>query len=187
MERRRKHADAFEEEDEDKGVIVPEPTATDDDVDIVEEDKAEKPKGPPPGVLVQCTFCGRNLPSVHILDLHLLEAHDTFFQLRLEKGSEKLSCLDSECPEKFGTVDLRKTHVLAKHPSLPPSYKKYFDWGDPQKKKEMVVKNKKNESNTNASSTGKKFGQSSRKVFMDLSDLKKVLPPEERKEVKEKP
>jgi len=56
----------------------------------------------------------------------------------------------------------------------------------------MSTNDKKKTTNSNSNSknkkgaAGKKFGQSSQKVFMDLSDLKKVLPQQE-EEKKEKP
>lgn len=34
----------------------------------------------------KCSFCKKNLPSNHLLDLHILEVHDTYFQLLAEKS-----------------------------------------------------------------------------------------------------
>ncbi|XP_029776591.1 zinc finger protein 511, partial [Suricata suricatta] len=61
-----------------------------------------------------CSFCRRAFPSVHLLDIHILEWHDSLFQI-LSERQDMYQCLVEGCLEKFKTSKDRKDHLVRCH------------------------------------------------------------------------
>ncbi|XP_028825802.1 zinc finger protein 511 [Denticeps clupeoides] len=68
-----------------------------------------------------CSTCRRCFPSRHLLDIHILEWHDSFFQVMAEKQS-MYQCLVEGCPSKFSSSNERKDHLIRTH-SYPPDFR----------------------------------------------------------------
>uniref|UniRef100_A0A2K6CYF8 Zinc finger protein 511 n=1 Tax=Macaca nemestrina TaxID=9545 RepID=A0A2K6CYF8_MACNE len=61
-----------------------------------------------------CSFCKRAFPSGHLLDAHILEWHDSLFQI-LSERQDMYQCLVEGCTEKFKTSRDRKDHLVRIH------------------------------------------------------------------------
>ncbi|KAG8126730.1 hypothetical protein E2320_021807 [Naja naja] len=61
-----------------------------------------------------CSSCKRAFPSTHLLDVHILEWHDSLFQIMAEKQN-MYQCLVESCPEKFKSSKDRKDHLITVH------------------------------------------------------------------------
>ncbi|XP_045709831.1 zinc finger protein 511 isoform X1 [Phyllostomus hastatus] len=61
-----------------------------------------------------CSFCKRAFPSGHLLDIHILEWHDSLFQI-LSERQDMYQCLVEGCTEKFKTSKDRKDHLVRRH------------------------------------------------------------------------
>jgi len=61
-----------------------------------------------------CSVCHKNLPSAHLLDLHILESHDSFFAVQAEK-KPMFSCFIPECQYKSKDPKERKDHCIQSH------------------------------------------------------------------------
>ncbi|NXV84256.1 ZN511 protein, partial [Atlantisia rogersi] len=61
-----------------------------------------------------CSFCKRSFPSGHLLDIHILEWHDSLFQILAEKQN-MYKCLVEGCAEKFKSSKDRKDHLVSVH------------------------------------------------------------------------
>uniref|UniRef100_F7ABA2 Zinc finger protein 511 n=1 Tax=Equus caballus TaxID=9796 RepID=F7ABA2_HORSE len=61
-----------------------------------------------------CSFCKRAFPSGHLLDIHILEWHDSLFQI-LSERQNMYQCLVEGCTEKFKTSKDRKDHLVRRH------------------------------------------------------------------------
>ncbi|XP_073096185.1 zinc finger protein 511 isoform X3 [Manis javanica] len=61
-----------------------------------------------------CSFCKRTFPSGHLLDTHILEWHDSLFQV-LSERQDMYQCLVEGCPDKFKTSRDRKDHLVRRH------------------------------------------------------------------------
>lgn len=61
-----------------------------------------------------CIECKKTLPSPRILDIHLQETHDSFFQV-LSLKKPVYQCFDSECDLKFNNAQERREHCIAAH------------------------------------------------------------------------
>ncbi|KAK7804550.1 zinc finger protein 511 [Microtus ochrogaster] len=61
-----------------------------------------------------CSLCSRAFPSGHLLDVHILEWHDSLFQI-LAQRQDMYQCLVEGCPEKFKTSQDRKDHMVRLH------------------------------------------------------------------------
>lgn len=61
-----------------------------------------------------CSSCKRSFPSTHLLDIHILEWHDSLFQILAAKQS-MYQCLIESCTEKFKTFSDRKKHLVKVH------------------------------------------------------------------------
>ncbi|KAK3885714.1 hypothetical protein Pcinc_010100 [Petrolisthes cinctipes] len=68
-----------------------------------------------------CITCHLTLPSHHLLDLHILEEHDTLFHLMAEK-KPMYQCYLETCSEKFNNPTERKNHCIQQH-KFPSSYR----------------------------------------------------------------
>ncbi|KAL2769072.1 zinc finger protein 511, partial [Daubentonia madagascariensis] len=74
-----------------------------------------------------CSFCRRAFPSGHLLDAHILEWHDSLFQI-LSERQDMYQCLVEGCTEKFKTSKARKDHLVRLH-----LYPADFRFDKPQK------------------------------------------------------
>ncbi|KAM9379740.1 zinc finger protein 511 [Phaethornis superciliosus] len=61
-----------------------------------------------------CSYCKRSFPSGHLLDIHILEWHDSLFQIMAEKQN-MYKCLVESCTEKFKSSKDRKDHLVTIH------------------------------------------------------------------------
>ncbi|KAM4852160.1 zinc finger protein 511 isoform 2-T2 [Thomomys bottae] len=61
-----------------------------------------------------CSLCNRAFPSGHLLETHVLEWHDSLFQILAEK-QDMYQCLVEGCPDKFKTSQDRKDHMVRLH------------------------------------------------------------------------
>lgn len=68
-----------------------------------------------------CSQCRRNLPSAHLLDLHLEENHDSYFELLTTKKAS-FRCFLEECPERFWSQSDRRDHGIQAH-KLPSNFR----------------------------------------------------------------
>ncbi|XP_062850926.1 zinc finger protein 511 [Trichomycterus rosablanca] len=68
-----------------------------------------------------CSSCKRSFPSNQLLDIHILEWHDTLFQVMAEKQC-MYQCLVEGCGLKFRTAKERKDHLIMTH-SYPSDFR----------------------------------------------------------------
>ena len=68
-----------------------------------------------------CSQCKKSLPSAHLLDLHIVETHDTYFQL-LSAKRPSFECFVENCTDKFWTAANRREHCIGIH-SFPKDFK----------------------------------------------------------------
>ncbi|XP_064595054.1 zinc finger protein 511-like isoform X2 [Liolophura sinensis] len=68
-----------------------------------------------------CGSCGRSFPSNRLLELHILETHDSMFEV-LSTKQNMFQCLVEECYEKFPSPLLRKDHLVKVH-HYPASFR----------------------------------------------------------------
>ncbi|XP_055912350.1 protein lethal(2)k10201 [Eupeodes corollae] len=61
-----------------------------------------------------CSQCKKNLPTPHLLDLHLSENHDSYFSV-LSKSKAMYQCFIEECVHKSFTAEERKDHCISAH------------------------------------------------------------------------
>ncbi|XP_053928101.1 zinc finger protein 511 [Cuculus canorus] len=61
-----------------------------------------------------CSFCKRSFPSGHLLDIHILEWHDSLFEIMAEKQN-MYKCLVEGCTEMFKSSEDRKNHLVTIH------------------------------------------------------------------------
>ncbi|KAG8434941.1 hypothetical protein GDO86_013053 [Hymenochirus boettgeri] len=61
-----------------------------------------------------CSTCKRSFPTARLLDIHILEWHDSLFQIMAEKGN-MYQCLVEGCEEKFKASMDRKNHLIKIH------------------------------------------------------------------------
>jgi len=70
-----------------------------------------------------CHVCKRALPTPHLLELHLQELHDSFFQVKAAAEGRGYQCLVETCIDKFNTPRGRRLHCIAKH-----GYPTFYDF-----------------------------------------------------------
>ena len=80
----------------------------------------------------QCQECKCVLPNEYLLDLHLLEAHDAYFQTSIEHKKVSYSCLVEHCPLTFSNPDERFLHLQTDH-----GYPKWFRFHSRAKKRQV--------------------------------------------------
>lgn len=70
-----------------------------------------------------CIQCRRRLPTAHLLDLHITEQHDLYFEASVERGAKPMyACYIEECAVKFHDPSARKDHCIGVH-KLPANYR----------------------------------------------------------------
>ncbi|KAG7172739.1 zinc finger protein 511-like [Homarus americanus] len=80
-----------------------------------------------------CSMCKQSLPAHHLLDLHLLEVHDTLFQLMATR-KPMYQCFLETCSEKFSSPAERKTHCISIH-KYPKDFRFDMTWRKSEKSK----------------------------------------------------
>lgn len=83
-----------------------------------------------------CSTCRRCLPSARLLDIHILEWHDSLFQIMAQKQN-MYQCLVEGCDLKFSSSAQRKEHLIQTH-----SYPADFRFDKPKKAKRIKEKGK---------------------------------------------
>lgn len=68
-----------------------------------------------------CNECHKNLPSAHLLDLHLSETHDSFFAVQ-SKTKPMCACYVQECQIMFMNPAKRRDHCIVIH-KFPPNFR----------------------------------------------------------------
>lgn len=61
-----------------------------------------------------CQKCQRSFPSTHLLEIHVLENHDTLFSM-IATRKNLYRCLVESCPDKFSSDEERKDHLISFH------------------------------------------------------------------------
>jgi len=69
----------------------------------------------------RCRECCRNLPSQHLLDLHIREHHDPFTELKRERGEKTYFCFVEGCNKICSTIRTRRLHLVDLH-KFPKNY-----------------------------------------------------------------
>lgn len=69
----------------------------------------------------RCSSCQANLPSPHLLTLHIDENHNPIRQVSQERGEKTLACFLPECSKKCATPQKRRLHLIDKH-AFPKDY-----------------------------------------------------------------
>ncbi|XP_062286782.1 zinc finger protein 511 [Scomber scombrus] len=68
-----------------------------------------------------CCSCRRSLPTARLLDIHILEWHDSLFAV-LAQRQDMYQCLVEGCGQKFRTSKHRKDHLIKTH-EYPPDFR----------------------------------------------------------------
>ncbi|XP_063976413.1 uncharacterized protein LOC135162160 [Diachasmimorpha longicaudata] len=68
-----------------------------------------------------CIECRKIRPTERLLDIHIQETHDSFFQVLAEK-KPMYQCFVSDCPEKFSSPTERRNHSIKIH-KFPRNYR----------------------------------------------------------------
>ncbi|KAI8824989.1 uncharacterized protein EV422DRAFT_240598 [Fimicolochytrium jonesii] len=66
-----------------------------------------------------CDTCRKTLPTRRILELHIMEVHDSYFAVLTSRGQKMYACLDPACPKMFANQNARRLHLVAKHAYAP--------------------------------------------------------------------
>ncbi|ORX81001.1 hypothetical protein BCR32DRAFT_15229 [Anaeromyces robustus] len=61
-----------------------------------------------------CSICNVTLMTERLLNIHLQEVHDSFFEI-LSSRKNMYQCLIQDCEEKFKDSKERKQHLIEKH------------------------------------------------------------------------
>lgn len=62
-----------------------------------------------------CSVCSRVFPTSRLMDLHIAESHDSFFQAKVAHGHPMYKCLVEGCEAKFLDDGARHQHLMDKH------------------------------------------------------------------------
>ncbi|XP_034933508.1 uncharacterized protein [Populus alba] len=68
-----------------------------------------------------CSVCSRVYPTSLLLNIHVSEAHDSFFQAKVARGYAMYECLVEGCGLKFKNYKGRQQHLVDKH-KFPSSF-----------------------------------------------------------------
>mmetsp|Transcript_19494 Transcript_19494/g.25345 ORF Transcript_19494/g.25345 Transcript_19494/m.25345 type:complete len:261 (-) Transcript_19494:101-883(-) len=80
--------------------------------------------------LFSCRHCSAVLPTHHLLELHAVEFHDSYFQVA-SKQRKMYECLVNGCKKSFWDSQRRMLHLVSKH-----AYPKTYSFGrrDPKER-----------------------------------------------------
>ncbi|KAG8227802.1 hypothetical protein J437_LFUL006216 [Ladona fulva] len=68
-----------------------------------------------------CKECRKIFPSPHLLDLHIMETHDTYFAV-LSERKPMYQCFVEDCTSKFSNPRERRDHCIKTH-RFPPDFR----------------------------------------------------------------
>ncbi|KAG6513933.1 zinc finger protein 511-like [Zingiber officinale] len=71
-----------------------------------------------------CSVCSRVFPTSRLLNIHVSEAHDSFFQAKVSRGFPMYECLVDRCGVKLKSYKSRQQHLVDKH-KFPTSFEFY--------------------------------------------------------------
>ncbi|CAG5122510.1 unnamed protein product [Candidula unifasciata] len=97
-----------------------------------------------------CSTCRSSFVSAFLLDIHLEENHDSYFQV-LSSRTDMFRCLVESCSLKFRTPDLRKDHLIKVH-KLPANFMFHKPIKTKSKKIKATVRPQSATSNTESNS-----------------------------------
>lgn len=63
----------------------------------------------------ECNVCHKNMPNPYLLDAHIEETHDSYFQSMLDRHQAVYKCLVEYCTEKFSSDEERYRHLVTHH------------------------------------------------------------------------
>lgn len=63
----------------------------------------------------ECKVCHKNMPNPYLLDAHIEETHDSYFQSMLDRNEAVYKCLVQCCSERFSSDEERYRHLVANH------------------------------------------------------------------------
>ena len=86
----------------------------------------------------QCGECHQILSCNHLLELHLQEAHDSFFAAGVERKQASYACLVVSCTSVFSSLEQRQQHLASQH-----SYPKWFRFTTTKERMEILKKKQK--------------------------------------------
>lgn len=116
-----------------------------------------------------CSECKKCLPSPHLLDLHVSETHDSFFQVRVErKETNMYRCFVEDCTVKSSDPAARRSHCIEVH-NFPHDFR--FDQSAKKSKTKSQSAKKKDKANKQ---------EDSAKAAMDTNTtdpVSKTVPP----------
>ncbi|RDA95739.1 hypothetical protein CP533_5058 [Ophiocordyceps camponoti-saundersi (nom. inval.)] len=69
----------------------------------------------------RCLECRKNLPSDHLLTIHIEECHDPLISVKRDRGERTFSCFVEGCEKKCLTHQKRRMHLVDKH-MYPKNY-----------------------------------------------------------------
>ena len=61
-----------------------------------------------------CSVCGNTFYTFHLLNLHVLEYHDTMFK-ELNKQKPMYECVIRSCQSRFSSAEERTSHLIRDH------------------------------------------------------------------------
>jgi len=108
---------------------------------------------------LQCKICKSVWPSNHLLDLHIQETHDSYFQTALERAIHPLQykqhpakridilslrCLEESCQETFETEGSRYAHLVSVH-----EYPEWFRFNHQTEKRHDSTKTRRRDGQKN--------------------------------------
>ena len=86
----------------------------------------------------ECAQCRAVLPNDHLLDLHISEAHDSYFATALQRGKASFACLVATCNSSFECEKDRHRHLVEAH-----LYPRWFRFHHRMQMVETSLQNKK--------------------------------------------
>jgi len=69
----------------------------------------------------RCTECNANLPSAHLLELHIAENHDPLLASKRDAGERTYACFVEDCEKVCVDWKKRRSHLVDKH-GFPRNY-----------------------------------------------------------------
>jgi len=81
-----------------------------------------------------CKECKKILPSIRLLELHILETHDSIFKA-LSKSKKMYECLVESCKRKFRSDHTRRLHLIDYH-QYPKTFRFHSKRKEPKKSHE---------------------------------------------------
>lgn len=95
-----------------------------------------------------CSVCSRAFPTTRLLNIHVAESHDSFFQAKVGRGYPMYECLVEGCGTKFTSDKARHQHLVDKH-KFPVSYE-FHKRCHPSKRQRQKLRAHPSTSSTNA-------------------------------------